>query len=177
MQQVSNRKFLLLGLIISGFLGASFVQAQVCPICVVAIGAGLGLSRWFGIDDIVSSIWIGAFLIAMISWTLSFMKKRKWDFTDDGIVITLAYIVLTYIPLYYAKIVGHPLNQIWGIDKIIFGSTVGAIFLFLGNWLHLYLKKRNNGKSFFPYQRVAIPVIVLLLTSIVFYFLLTYRLI
>lgn len=177
MQQVSNRKFLLLGLIISGFLGATFVQAQVCPICVVAIGAGLGLSRWFGIDDIVSSIWVGAFLIAIISWTLSFTKKRGWNFTDDGIVITLAYIVLTYIPLYYAKIIGQPLNQIWGIDKIIFGSTVGAAALFLGNWLHLYLKKINNGKSFFPYQRVVVPVIVLLLTSIVFYFLLTYRLI
>ena len=130
------------------------MQAQVCPVCVVAIGAGLGLSRWFGIDDIVSSVWIGAFLVAIISWTLSLHEKKGWNFPDDGIVITLAYIVLTFIPLYYAGIVGHPLNQIWGIDKIIFGSIVGTVVLFLGHWLHLYLKKINNGKSFFPYQRV-----------------------
>ena len=106
-------------------------RAQVCPVCVVAIGAGLGLSRWLGIDDIVSSVWIGAFLVAIISWTLGYMKKKGWSFYDDGIVITLAYLVLTFIPLYYAGIVGHPVKQIFGIDKIIFGSIIGAVVLFL----------------------------------------------
>jgi len=158
---------IFLGLISVGFFWADIVLAQVCPVCVVAIGAGFGFSRWFGIDDIITSVWIGAFMIAIISWTLSFMKKKGWSFTDDGIVITLAYMLLTYIPLYYAGIVGIPLNQIWGIDKIIAGSTVGAIFLFLGNWLHLYLKKENKGKSFFPYQRVAVPVVILVLISLI----------
>ena len=167
MQQVLSKKLIFLGLLVSGFFGANFVSAQVCPVCVVAVGAGLGLSRWLGIDDAVSSVWIGAFMIAIISWTLSFMKKKKWDFTDDGIVITLAYIVLTYIPLYYAGIIGHPFNKIWGLDKIIFGSTVGATVLFLAHWLHLYLKKKNNGKSFFPYQRVVVPVLALLLISLI----------
>lgn len=118
-----NKKLLFSVFLSMGFLAAEFAKAQVCPVCVVAIGAGLGLSRWFGIDDILSSVWIGAFLFAITSWTLSFMKKRKWNFVDDGIVITLAYILLTFIPLYFAGIVGHPQNQIFGIDKIIFGSN------------------------------------------------------
>lgn len=160
-------KHLFFGLLFSGFFWANFATAQVCPVCVVAIGAGLGLSRWIGIDDVVSSVWIGAFLFAVISWTLEFMKKRKWNFQDDGIVITLAYILLTFIPLYYAGIVGHPLNQIWGLDKIIFGSTIGAIFLVLGHWLNLYLKKINNNKVFFPYQRVAVPVLILIIISLI----------
>jgi len=173
-----NKKiFIFLGLILAGFFGAGLASAQVCPVCVVAIGAGLGLSRWFGIDDLVSSVWIGAFLIAVISWTLNFMKKRKWDFQDDGIVITLAYLILTFIPLYYAGIVGHPLNKIWGIDKIIVGSIIGAVVLFLGHWLHLYFKKINNNKSFFPYQRVAVPVILLILASLINYLLLTWKII
>jgi hypothetical protein len=160
-------KILLLGLLFFGLAFAVFTSAQVCPVCVVAIGAGLGFSRWFGIDDVVSSVWIGAFMIAIISWTLNFMKKKKWDFQDDGIVITLAYLLLTYIPLYYAGIVGHPLNQIWGLDKIIVGSTIGFVFLFLGNWLNLYLKKINNGKVFFPYQRVVAPVLILIIISLI----------
>ncbi len=167
MQRVLNKKYLFLGILSSGLVWANAVVAQVCPVCVVAIGAGLGLSRWLGIDDLVSSVWIGAFLVAIISWTLSFMKKKGWSFTDDGIIITLAYIVLTFIPLYYAKIVGNPLNQIWGIDKIIFGSIVGAAVLFLAHWLHSYLKKINNGKSFFPYQRVVVPVAILIITSLI----------
>ncbi len=160
-------KYLFFALLFLGIFVAGFVSAQVCPVCVVAIGAGLGLSRWFGIDDVVSSVWIGAFLIAMISWTLEFMKKRNWNFTDDGIVITLAYILLTFIPLYYAGIVGHPLNQIWGLDKIIVGSTIGFIVLYLGSWFNLYLKKQNGGKVYFPYQRVAVPVLFLLITSLI----------
>ncbi len=164
---MSKKVIVLLGAILSGFFGANLAMAQVCPVCVVAIGAGLGLSRWFGIDDIVSSIWIGAFMIAIISWTLSYMKKKGWSFTDDGVVITLAYILLTYIPLYYAGIVGHPLNKIWGLDKIIFGSMIGGTVLFFGSWLNLYLKKINKNKVFFNYQRVVVPVAALLLTSII----------
>jgi hypothetical protein len=162
MNKIIFFSFLFLGLVLAGA-----VSAQVCPVCVIAIGAGLGLSRWFGIDDVVSSVWIGAFLIAIISWTLEYMRKKKWNFQDDGIVITLAYILLTFIPLYYYKIVGLPLNQIWGMDKIIVGSIIGAIVLFLGHWLHLYFKKLNNGKSFFPYQRVAVPVLLLIITSLI----------
>ena len=173
-----KNKYLSLGLLsLIGVMSAGFANAQVCPVCVVAIGAGLGLSRWLGIDDVVSSVWVGAFLIAIISWTLSFMKKKGWGFTDDGIVITLAYIVLTFIPLYYARIVGQPLNQIWGLDKILVGSIIGTIVLYLGSWFNLYLKKLNSGKVFFPYQRVAVPVVFLILASLTIYLLLTWRII
>jgi hypothetical protein len=161
--------FTLILLAVSGLFLANVVLAQVCPVCVVAIGAGLGLSRWLKIDDVVSSVWIGAFMVALTSWTLSFMKKKGWNFTDDGIVVTLAYLVLTYIPLYYAGIIGNPLNTIFGIDKIIFGSVAGSAMLFLANWLHSYLKKKNKGKSFFQYQRVVMPVAILILTSGIFY--------
>jgi hypothetical protein len=167
MKQALNNKFLLSGLVAFGLLFANFIKAQVCPVCVVAIGAGLGFSRWFGIDDVVASIWIGALFVAIISWTLSYMKKKGWSFHDDGIVITLAYIFLTYIPLYYAGIVGHPLNMIWGMDKILVGSVIGSIMLYIGHWIHAYLKKKNNNKSFFAYQRVAVPIIILIVTSII----------
>jgi hypothetical protein len=169
-------KYLFLALFFGIFI-AGAANAQVCPVCVVAIGAGLGLSRWFGIDDLVSSVWIGAFMIAVISWTLSFMKKKKWDFQDDGIVVTLAYLVLTFVPLYYAGIIGHPLNRIFGMDKIIFGSIIGVIVLYIGHWMNLYLKKINGGKVFFPYQRVVLPVVFLILASLIIYLLLTWRII
>ncbi len=164
---MQNKKLFLLGIILLGLFFAYTTYAQPCPVCVVVIGAGLGFSRWFGIDDVISSIWIGAFMVSLISWTLIFMRKKNWDFRDDGIIITLLYIALTYIPLYYAGIVGHPENQIYGIDKIIFGSLVGGFMVYVGHWLHAYLKKTNKNKSFFDYQRVVVPIAVLLLTSII----------
>lgn len=172
-----NKNFLFLGLLAIGFFWVSTASAQVCPVCVVAIGAGLGLSRWFGIDDIISSIWIGALLTALILWTLMWMKSKRWNFQDDGVVITIAYILLTFIPLYYAGIVGHPLNKIWGLDKIIFGSTVGTIAFFVGHWINLYLKKNNNGKALFPYQKVVLPVVALIITSLTAYLLIIWKII
>ena len=176
MQQVSS-KFLLLALLVAGIFVAGVASAQVCPVCVIAIGAGLGFSRWFGIDDVVSSVWVGAFMVSVIIGTLVLMKKKGWNFTDDGVVITLAYIVLTYIPLYYAGIVGHPLNKIWGLDKILFGSIVGAAAFFVGHWINLYLKKINNGKAFFAYQKVIVPVAAIIITSLIFYLLLQWKII
>jgi hypothetical protein len=175
MQRVSSR-FIFFGLLTAGFFWANITKA-ICPVCVVAIGAGLGLSRWLGVDDIVSSIWIGALLVSMSLWTIIWLKKKNWVFPYDGIVIFLAYYLLTLVPLYFADIVGHPLNKIWGIDKIIFGSAIGTVFFLLGHWLNLYLKKINNGKVFFPYQKVVIPVVILIITSLIFYLLLSWKII
>lgn len=172
MQQVSNKKLLFLGLIGAGTLWAG-VASAICPLCVVAIGAGLGLSRWLGVDDVVSSVWIGALLVSLILWTLVEMRKKNWRFPFDAVIISLAYYLLTFIPLYYAGIVGHPLNKIFGIDKIVFGTAIGTVMFLLSYALHNYLKKINNGKSFFPYQKVVLPVVILALTSLIFFLLIT----
>ncbi len=177
-------------ILFSGFLWANAAKA-VCPLCVVAVGAGLGLSRWFGVDDVVSSIWIGALLVTLIWWTMAEMRKKNlallnfvlpkfWrvkGFYLDAVIISLAYYLLTFIPLYYAGILAHPLNKIFGIDKIIFGTALGTIMALLGHWFSIYLKNKNNGKVFFPYQKVIIPVLILILISVIFYVLLTWRII
>ncbi|MFA6190236.1 MAG: hypothetical protein WC711_01835 [Candidatus Staskawiczbacteria bacterium] len=173
----SKNKVIILGLSMLGLLKAGIVSAQPCPVCVVAIGAGLGFSRWLGIDDVVASIWIGALLTVIIIWTLLFMKNKKWSFSDDGVVITLSYIILTYVPLYYAGVVGHPLNMIWGMDKILVGSIIGAVVFFIGHWTNLYLKTKNNGKAFFPYQKVVIPFGAVLIASLIFHILIQNKII
>ena len=167
---------LLFAVSLLGFLWANTIKA-VCPLCVVAVGAGLGFSEWLGIDDVVASIWIGALLVSMILWTIIEMRKHNWKFHFDTAITSLAYYLLTFVPLYYAGIVGHPYNRIFGIDKIIFGTVIGTIVFLLSHWLHLYLKKKNNGKSFFNYQKVALPIALLLLTSLVFHLLLTWKII
>jgi len=177
MQQEFSR-ISFFSLLILGLAKTSVVSAQaVCPICVVAIAGGLGLSRWLGVDDLVSSVWIGAFLLALVVWTLHWLRRRNWNFRFSGIVTFLFYYLFTFLGLYYAKIAGHPLNTVFGIDKIVLGSAVGTIVLALGLWLHSYLKKNHGDKSYFPYQRVVVPVVALLLTSLAFYLLLIWKII
>ncbi|MEK7562481.1 MAG: hypothetical protein AAB509_02285 [Patescibacteria group bacterium] len=160
-------KYLFLGLLFLGLLWAKSATAQICQLCVVTIGAGLGLSRWLGIDDVVSSVWIGALLVSIILWTLMYLKKKGWSFQNDGVVITLVYILLIYIPLYYVGIIGNSENQIFRLDKIIFGSSIGLVAFFIGYWINLYMKKKNNGKAFFSFQKVVIPILALIITSLI----------
>lgn len=168
-QKLSKFLFFL----IIGIFSANFAFAQpVCPVCVVAIGAGLGFSRWLGVDDLITSVWIGAGLLTLTIWTLHWLYKKNWNFRFSGIVAFVFYYVLTFVPLYWVGIVGHPLNTIFGIDKILFGTIVGTIVLAAGLYLNNFLKIKNNGKQFFNYQKVVVPILALILISIIFYFLL-----
>lgn len=153
------------------FLPAGTTYA-VCPVCVVAIGAGLGLSRWFGVDDVISSIWIGGLLWGLGVWTVAWLQKKNWGFKYDNWIVMAGYYVLVLGPLYYSDILGHPLNKIFGIDKVIFGTIIGTIVFILANRLHVFLRIKNGGKSYFPYQKVVVPVLTLFIISLAFNFLL-----
>lgn len=166
MKQEFNKKIILGSLLTFGASFASIAKA-VCPICVVAIGAGLGLSEWLGVDDAISSLWIGAVLVSMVLLTIIWFRAKGWNFSFHSLVITSAYYLLTFIPLYYAGILGHPLNKIFGTDKIIFGTVIGGLAVLSSNWLNTYLKKKNNGKVFFPYQGVVLPIIILIIISLI----------
>jgi hypothetical protein len=158
-------KFLFLLSLVSLFF--SQTAKAVCPVCVVAVGAGLGFSRWLGVDDVISSLWIGGILVAVSIWTIIWLQKKKWNFQYMEAIVPLAYYILTIVPLYYYGIVGHPLNTFWGTDKIIFGTTVGTLLFLIANWTSDLLKKKNKGKPYFPYQKVVLPFSSLLLVSLV----------
>ncbi len=147
----------------------------VCPVCTVAIGAGLGLSRWLGIDDSVSGIWIGGLLMSTSFWTIDWLGKKKFKLFEKlnkNQITTLAILfwyTITLIPLWAAGIIGHPLNTILGVDKIIFGTTLGSIMFLLGVWADKK-ERKVKGKQLFQYQKVILPVISLVITSLLIYY-------
>jgi hypothetical protein len=77
----------------------------------------------------------------------------------------LGYYVLIIWPLYVAGIMGHPSNTKWGIDKILLGIILGTFALVLALFTNGFLKKKNGGKVFFPFQKVVIPIVFLLIIS------------
>jgi hypothetical protein len=98
------------------------------------------------------------------------MRKKGWKFKFDDLTIWLTYYVLTLDPLSYYNIIGSIDNKFLGVDKILFGTFLGT-FIFLGAvWFNGYLKKKNNGKGYFPYQKVIVPFTILALSSLIIYF-------
>lgn len=160
------RAFSFLALLFFAFPAKAF-----CPVCVVAVGAGLELSHYLGIDDVITGLWIGALLVGLSAWTIEWLGKKKINFKGKKIVVYLAYYSLTIIPLYYAGLMGQYGHTFWGTDKLLLGIIFGSAVFFLGGMLNLWLKKQNGGKVYFPFQKVIIPVGLLLILSIIFYFL------
>ena len=169
---MENNLFKKVVFIFSVFFGlaVSASAKAVCPVCTVAIVACVGLSRWFGVDDSISGIWIGGLIISMIVWTLSWLNKKNIKFAFKKIIVILAFYLLTIVPLYYTNIIGHPLNKMWGVDKILLGIIVGTIVILLAIGAHNLLKKKNQGKSYFPFQKVALPLSFLIIISLIFHF-------
>ena len=158
--------FLLTGVILS----FAKTALAVCPICTLAVGAGVGLSRWLGIDDVITGIWIGAFIVSILIWTINWMDKKNYRFKGRKIIITLGYYLIIIIPLYWKGIMGHYFNKILGIDKLLFGIVIGSIVFLASTLWYERLKGKNNDKPYFPFQKVVMPVGFLAIFSLIFYF-------
>jgi len=142
----------------------------VCPVCTITVTAGVGLCRWLGVDDTISGVWIGGLLVSTIIWTINWLDQKQIKFRFRKILVTLGYYAMVILPLYFADIIGHPQNKLWGQDKLMVGIIAGTIAFLLGVYLNDYLKRRNNGKAYFAFQKVLIPLSALTVASVIFYF-------
>lgn len=157
--------------------GLNFLIAKqalaVCPICTVAVGAGVGFSRWLGIDDSIIGLWIGGLTVSMITWTISWLDKKNIHFKGRMLTTVIGYYLLIVVPLYFMNIIGNPLNTIYfrGLDKLAIGILVGSIAFWFGASWYYHLKEKNGGHAYFPFQKVVMPISPLIIMSIIFYFL------
>ncbi|NLZ74657.1 hypothetical protein GX917_02030 [Candidatus Falkowbacteria bacterium] len=159
--------------IISTLLFALPAKAA-CPVCVVAVGAGLGLSEYLGIDDSIAGIWIGGLLIALTIWTINWFNKKGYSFGNKTIrnfLTAILYYTMVIWPLAANNFIGQPANTLFGLDKLVLGIVIGSL-VFIGATLwYDNIKKKNNGHAWFPFQKVVWPVGALLIFSFIFYFL------
>ena len=158
-------------------IGSSLLMAKqalaVCPICTIAVGAGVGLSRWLGIDDSITGLWIGGLTVSMVTWTLSWFDKKNVRFRGRTAATIIGYYLLIVVPLYFMGIMGNPLNTICdcGLDKLLIGIVVGSIAFWFGAEWYFNLKEKNDGHAYFPFQKVVMPIAPLIIMSLIFYFL------
>lgn len=149
------------------FFGAPALA--ICPVCTIAVGAGVGLSRWLGIDDAITGVWIGGLVVSTIIWTLGWLDKKQFKFLGRWLAVSVFYYAIILIPLYKKGIIGHPFNTFCYVDKLLFGITAGSIVFYAATKIHEYLKNKNGGKSYFPFQKVVMPLAFLIIASIILY--------
>lgn len=163
---------IIFAIILSG--GSNFIvktAEAVCPVCTIAVGAGLGLSRYFGIDDIISGLWIGGLILSSGLWFADWLKKRGVGIKISvlNVASCIFFYLIVIVPLYFAGIMGHPFNTIYGIDRLLFGIIIGSVVFILAISLDKMIRK-INGRQLFPFEKVVFPVVSLIIMSIILYF-------
>jgi hypothetical protein len=161
--------------LIAVFLAFSNKAFAVCPACTVAVGAGLGLSRYAGVDDIITGIWAGATLLSSSIIIGNFLIKKLYI---SNVLLRYCILMLSFlshfvfiVPLYTKQIIIFKEEVIFGVDKFLFGLLSGVIILFLTQITYLKMKAKNNNKPYFPYQKVVMTLANLTIASLIVYFL------
>ncbi len=158
-------------LVLASFLFFIPSTRAVCQvICPIVVGGTLTLLEKYGVDNVISGLWIGGILvwasIVTIDW-VAVKWKRHWSIST---LIVVAYYLASLYPLIAKDIIGDPHKTLWGADKTVLGVTLGSIFFYLGDQLYIYIKAKNDGRAWFPFQKALMPVLPLIILSTIFYF-------
>ncbi len=169
--------------LVSAKAALSLALLVLPDLCTVGVVAGLAISRYFGVDDSVVGVWIGAVVVALIAMTNAYLEKKNVRFKFRDTAIALSYVGFTGASLYWAGVIGLPRNVFFKVsqdfaafvpsiiaDKILISSAVGAIVLVASSKFYQFLKAKNGGKAHFPFEKVFIPLASLAATSAAFYF-------
>ncbi len=111
-----------------------------CPLCVAGTGAGLALSRWLGIDDSITGVWIAAFLGATSLWFANTVKKKYLPL--QNLVIYIGVFGATLWSFYAFNLIDEHAGLIMGIPKLTFGIVTGGIVFSLVEAGNTLIKKK-----------------------------------
>lgn len=160
---------LLLGLFVGlfGFVGKA-VANPACAVCTVAVGASLEIARRLGVDDGVVGVWAGAFLMILGYWTLKWMDKKGWNFKGrDFIILSLSVLMILFMYISHLVYTPKAILVFW-IDPFLFATICGALTLHYSSEFYQWMKRKNGGHAHFPFEKVVVPVVALVLVSWVF---------
>lgn len=146
------------------------VANPACPICTIAIGAGVGVAQKLGVPVAIVGLWAGALLTLLGYWLVKFFDKRGWKFWGrNALLIGLSVAMIAFA---YVGDIDYSPQWFMGfiyIDPILFGTLVGMILFILVEKLYERMKAKNGGHAHFPFERVVLPVVALALASWVMY--------
>ena len=88
----------------------SSIAEAVCPVCTIAIGAGLEGMRVLGVKDVLTGIWAGGLTVSLIGWTANYMRKHNVKNPIWYLLNAIIYISLLAQTQLIVSIYGRTLN-------------------------------------------------------------------
>ena len=154
----------LLFSLFSALIVSDVFANPACAVCTVAIGATLTISRKLGVCDNSVAVWLGAFLVILGYWAIKWFDKKNWHFWGRDVILML--LAFSSVGVVYIKhLVYTPCY--WIIDAFLFWAIVGGVVYVVSQKLYEFMKKHNNNHAHFPFEKVVIAIVMLMITSVV----------
>ncbi len=176
-QTVTRAIALMLIVAILTFLTLIKSAAAMCPLCTVGAAIGLGIARYYGVDDIIIGLWLGALAVSTALWINNVIKKRiKSNVVPfQSALIVTAVIASTIVPFYFAGFfngMSNMVDTIFGINRLVFGTAIGGFVMFIGEPISKFIKKKRQ--RVFPFQTIIITLLLLSALSLLFWYITKY---
>ncbi len=154
-----------------------------CPLCTAGAVAGVGAARYFGVDDSIVGLFLGALIISSALWFNKWLKKRvkRINFPGQEVLLIIITFLLFVIPFYSAGLITNfdmvksmPEHHamlglgVYGIDKLFFGMIIGSLVIWGAFILSDYIKKKR-GKVLWPFQGISFMAVALGILTLIFW--------
>ncbi len=150
-------------------LTPSPLQAH-CPLCVAGAAVGVSLTRYVGVDDSITGVWVAALLGATSLWFYTWLmgKKIKQIEKYKEILRPLIYVLVFVTTLwsFYKFQLIIRMSQIFGLDKLTFGMLAGGVLFYLVDSVKI--------KHYFAYQKIVISLGSMTILSLLIYILINF---
>lgn len=150
------------------------LASAMCPLCVAGAAAGLAIARYYGVDDAIVGLWLGALAVSTGLWLAKVVGSRtKRKIPLQSAMVFSAVVIATVVPFYFAGFFrGMPgmSDELFGINKVLFGVIVGSVATYAGGPLSQKIKKLRKGE-FIPYQTILVTLGLLAFLSLAFWYL------
>ncbi len=152
------------------FYGVKALANPACPVCMVTVGASLYIAEKSGLDKCVIGVWSGALLAIFGYFLIRWFNKKGWNFIGRDFILMAASIGSIGF-MYIGQLIYDPI--IIGflyIDSFLFSNIIGALVFIAGINFYEWMKKKNNNRAHFPFEKVFVPVLFTGIISSLFYF-------
>ena len=163
--------------VILTFVTLTNTVSAMCPLCTAGAAIGLSIARYYGVDDIIIGLWLGALAVSTALWLNNVVKKRVRHaiIPFQGPLIVAAAIASTIVPFYFAGFFnGMPnmVDTILGINRAAFGAVIGGFVMFIGAPFSGFVKRKRQRA--FPFQTIILTLLMLSMLSALFWYITKY---
>ena len=134
-----------------------------CPLCVAATGSAIAVARFYGVPDLITGTFVGAFIISIGSWVSRILKNRKHYIPFQQVIITTLSLSLFIMIFLLARLITTL------FDEFLIGMLIGLFITYIAFIFNDFLRRRNGNKNYVPFQIILVTITFLLITIFGYY--------